>query len=91
MSGVVALRDELLNREIFATAFEEKILIERCVRDHSTRRLPMPMPPGAGAEPRSLAAPLHGPGNGQGLTQQVDPSSGACQCPAAPTAWRVSL
>jgi hypothetical protein len=91
MSGVVSLRAELLDREIFATVIEAKVLIERRRRDYKTRgphsalRYRPPAPEaimtvalGLGVPPLHLVAPLPGPVNGQGLTQKVDPSLGAC-------------
>ncbi len=75
------LRDELLDREIFDTALEAKVLIERWRIDYNTHRphsalgyrppapeATVPMPSGSGAPPLRLPAPLPGPGNGQGLT-----------------------
>jgi transposase InsO family protein len=63
------LRDELLDREIFDTAFEAKVLIERWRIDYNTHRphsalgyrppapeAIWPVPPGSGAPPLHLAA-----------------------------------
>jgi transposase InsO family protein len=63
------LRDELLNGEIFDTAFEAKVLIERWRIDYNTHRphsalgyrppapeAIWPVPPGSGAPPLHLSA-----------------------------------
>jgi transposase InsO family protein len=75
------LRDELLDREVFDTPLEAKVLIERWRRHYNTRRphsalgyrppapeAIWPVPPDSGAEPRSLAALTPGPENGPALT-----------------------
>ena len=63
------LRDELLDREIFDTLFEAKVLIERWRLDYNTHRphsalgyrppapeTIWPVPPGSGAPPLHLPA-----------------------------------
>jgi transposase InsO family protein len=72
-------RDEFLDREVFDTPLEAKILIERWRRDYNTIRphsalgyrppapeAIMPVPSGSGA--LRLPAPATGSGNGPGLT-----------------------